>query len=779
MPGPLDEQIGQRVAPAGDAAVSTVLGPDAENAINRRIFETSLDLILVVDRQGNFIRVSPSVTSILGYAPDELVGTSAKALVYPDDLDNTRSEMRAARHDRVTRNFECRYIHKRGRLVNLWWTGVWSDPEQQYFFIGRDITDRKETEKSRARGSRPPCARGRDQRAGPRERGLARRTGGDQRPVQADLRLCARNRGDRGRNVAGSCPPGDRERVTAGMMTMIQHGGLYRDEFRIRRADTGEERWVRAAAQTVLDSGYRVGVHLDITELKQNAHLLEAALDLARLGTWTSDATPDVSLDARVDMSPQTLRIAGLDPKTFDHRVETFWNMIHPEDRGRLAEARNNAIEHGARYDVELRFTRPDKTVRWVHLRAGIIRDAAGRPTKVVGVMQDITETRSAQEQLRQAQKMEAIGNLTGGMAHDFNNLLGVIIGNLDLLHDSRAIAPEDRELVREALAASSSGADLTRRLLAFARRQPLQPQVVKVNVLVSGIAGLLGRTLGEHIPISLKLGDGIWPVRVDPAQLEASLVNLANNARDVMPDGGRLMIATANRHLDEDYAARQIELLPGDYAMVEVSDTGTGIPPDLLTQIFEPFFTTKEPGKGTGLGLSMVFGFVKQSGGHINVYSEPGAGTTFRLYLPRELDGAEATETAVAASPATAGTGETILIVEDNVPMRRIVRRQLVELGYRVIEAEGAAEALDLLTREPVRLLFSDIVMPGEMNGIALAREALTRWPALQVILTSGFPDIRLGGSNGETVTGLRLLTKPYRRAELAEAIREALGPE
>ena len=396
MPGPLDEQIGQRVAPAGDAAVSTVLGPDAENAINRRIFETSLDLILVVDRQGNFIRVSPSVTSILGYAPDELVGTSAKALVYPDDLDNTRSEMRAARHDRVTRNFECRYIHKRGRLVNLWWTGVWSDPEQQYFFIGRDITDRKETE-SREREAAARLA-------------LAVEISGLGLASAASPAVPAEIN-DQFRRIYGFAPeteaigaetllarvhPGDRERVTAGMMTMIQHGGLYRDEFRIRRADTGEERWVRAAAQTVLDSGYRVGVHLDITELKQNAHLLEAALDLARLGTWTSDATPDVSLDARVDMSPQTLRIAGLDPKTFDHRVETFWNMIHPEDRGRLAEARNNAIEHGARYDVELRFTRPDKTVRWVHLRAGIIRDAAGRPTKVVGVMQDITETRSA-----------------------------------------------------------------------------------------------------------------------------------------------------------------------------------------------------------------------------------------------------------------------------------------------------------------------------------------------------------------------------------------------
>ena len=260
----------------------------------------------------------------------------------------------------------------------------------------------------------------------------------------------------------------------------------------------------------------------------------------------------------------------------------------------------------------------------------------------VIAAVRDITDRKAVEIQLRQAQKMEAIGNLTGGMAHDFNNLLGIIIGNLDLLRERQKVDPGSEELAREALDAALRGADLTQRLLAFARRQPLQPQRIDVNELVARISKLLSRTLGENFEITLDLADGVWPIVADPAQLEASLVNIVNNARDAMPKGGALMIATSNRHLDEDYALQHPGLAPGDYALIEVSDTGIGIPPEVVSRIFEPFFTTKEQGKGTGLGLSMVFGFMKQSGGHINVYSEVGVGTTFRLYLPRALAGAE-----------------------------------------------------------------------------------------------------------------------------------------
>jgi PAS domain S-box-containing protein len=383
----------------------------------------------------------------------------------------------------------------------------------------------------------------------------------------------------------------------------------------------------------------------------------------------------------------------------------------------------------------------------------------------VLATVRDVTERRAVDAQLRQAQKMEAIGNLTGGMAHDFNNLLGIIIGNLDLLRDRQSSDPDADELTRESLDAALRGADLTRRLLAFARRQPLQPVRTDVNKLIAGIVKLLERTLGEHIQITLDLYPDTWPVVVDPAQLESGLTNLATNARDAMPGGGQLIIVTGNRSL--------AEVQPGDYAMIEVSDTGTGMPSEVANHIFEPFYTTKEQGKGTGLGLSMVFGFMKQSGGHINVYSEVGIGTTFRLYLRRADPDAEA-GAAVLPAALVRSNGETVLAVEDNASLRRVVVRQLMELGYRVLEAEDGQSALSVLESERVDVLFTDIIMPGGTSGFEIARTVLSRWPAIKVVLTSGFPEERINGA--ADAPNLRLLSKPYRRDDLARIIRDVL---
>jgi signal transduction histidine kinase/ActR/RegA family two-component response regulator len=376
--------------------------------------------------------------------------------------------------------------------------------------------------------------------------------------------------------------------------------------------------------------------------------------------------------------------------------------------------------------------------------------------------------------QLVQAQKMEAIGNLTGGMAHDFNNLLGVVIGNLGLLLDLRSGDAEVADLAGDAIEAATRGAELTRRLLAFARRQPLQPRRIDVNELITEITKLLRRTLGENMEISLELGADTWPVVADPIQLDATLTNLAVNARDAMPKGGRLLIATGSRCLDADYAEAHNEVTPGDYALIEVSDSGCGIPSALVGRIFEPFFTTKERGKGTGLGLSMVFGFVKQSGGHITVYSEEGIGTTFRLYLPRspESDASQARRTAVEI---VQGKGEKVLVVEDNPAMRKIVVRLVRELGYQILEADNAAVALSILEREPVALLFTDIIMPGPTTGLDIARIAIARWPAMRIVLTSGFPQSNFA-DDIELLGKVRLLNKPYRRDELARALRAAL---
>lgn len=408
--------------------------------------------------------------------------------------------------------------------------------------------------------------------------------------------------------------------------------------------------------------------------------------------------------------------------------------------------------------------------------------DETGQPRYLVAMSNDITEQKLAAEALkemedtlRQALKMEAIGNLTGGLAHDFNNLLSVVIGNLDLLREELTKGSGPDELANEALTAALRGAELTRRLLAFARRQPLQPKVIDVNDLIDGVSKLLARTLGTNIEIEFRPMQGVWPVTADPVQLEACLVNLAANARDAMPHGGSLVIATGNRRLDEDYVGLQPGLAAGDYALIEVTDTGNGMPREVLDKIFEPFFTTKSEGKGTGLGLSMVFGFMKQSNGHINVYSEPDVGTTFRLYLPRAASEVDRTGANGQANFAL-GSAETILAVEDNPRLRALVVRQLTQLGYRCLEAEDGPSALKVLEANNVDLLFTDVIMPGGMSGYDLGRIARTRWPRIRVLLTSGFPEEKING-NGQPPWNMRLLLKPYRKEDLALTLREVLA--
>jgi PAS domain S-box-containing protein len=497
----------------------------AVHSVNQRIFETSLDLILVVDRQGNFIRVSPSSLTILGYRPDELIGRSAIDFVHVDDLDSTRNEMRLARRGQLTRNFDCRYVHKDGRVVPLAWTGVWSEPDQQHFFIGRDMTE---------------------------------------------------------------------------------------------------------------------------------------------------------------------------------------------------------------------------------HIKL--------------------------ERQLRQAQKMEAIGQLTGGIAHDFNNILCVIIGETELLAGELAPDPRLLAMVRSIDEAAVRGSQLTQRMLAFARKQPLQSRACNLDEIVTRMTRLLQRTLGEDIAVTSAVPENQWPAVVDPSQLEDAILNLAVNARDAMPRGGRLLIETANVHLDEQYASQNVEVTAGDYAAIIVTDSGAGMSADVIEHAFEPFFTTKEVGQGTGLGLSMVYGFVKQSGGHVKIYSEVGHGTSVRLYLPRADTAAKDTRAAEVATRAPGSCGETILVVEDDPAVRAMAVTLLDTLGYRVLQAEDGNAALSMLRESPaIDLLFTDLIMPNGMSGHELLRMAREHRPGLRALFTSGYSRQFIEG-RGETDLDTPLLGKPYRKQKLADAIRGAL---
>jgi signal transduction histidine kinase len=488
-------------------------------------------------------------------------------------------------------------------------------------------------------------------------------------------------------------------------------------------------------------------------------------------------------LVARVDRIVSSSRDRQGDRLSFGINVDFMGSRLTiNSDRAQILDLLVSTFEETIRANRELERTRSELVAANAKIKsyADELESRVSERTEELATANDILRAeiaahQSTEKQLVQAQKMEAIGTLTGGIAHDFNNLLGVVIGNLDLLAPYVASNEEAAPLHGDAIDAALRGADLTRRLLAFARNQPLNPERVDINTLVGGMVSLLRRVLGANIEIDLDLGSDIWPAMVDPAQLESSLTNLAVNARDAMPHGGRLRFATRNRTLDADYASARQDVTPGDFAMVAVTDSGSGMPPEIVARIFEPFFTTKDKSKGTGLGLAMVFGFMKQSRGHINVYSEVGTGTVFRLYLPR-CDGDAGAARSAIAGEAPLGRGETVLAVEDNISMRKVVSQQLAGLNYRVIEADGAASALQILESESVDVLLSDVIMAGRINGIELARTAMARWPDLRVVLTSGFAPPTLFGDL-ETLGGVRVLTKPYRRDDLARELRTALG--
>jgi len=395
---------------------------------------------------------------------------------------------------------------------------------------------------------------------------------------------------------------------------------------------------------------------------------------------------------------------------------------------------------------------------------------------KAEAMVKRFREIEATESQVRQAQKMEAIGQLTGGVAHDFNNILTVITGSIEILGDAIKDRPDLVQITDMISAAAARGADLTQHLLAFARRQPLQPRSTDVNALVIDAARLLRPTLGEHIEIESMLAHDSAPALIDPSQLSTAMLNLALNARDAMPNGGKLTLETKNVVLDESYAGMNSEVKPGNYVMIAVSDTGKGIPGSVLDKVFEPFFTTKEVGKGSGLGLSMVYGFVKQSNGHIKIYSEEGHGTTVKLYLPQAgcVPDEPAAETGIAGG---VHGDESILIVEDDALVREYVVTQVSRFGYRTLAAGNAAEALAIVDGpERIDLLFTDVIIPGGMNGRQLATEALKRRAGLKVLYTSGYTENAIV-HHGRLDPGVLLLPKPYLSSDLARMIRTALA--
>lgn len=547
-----------------------------------------------------------------------------------------------------------------------------------------------------------------------------------------------------------------------------------------RKGGQGEEVFFDISYSPVFEADGSVGGALCIVSETTQRVLAEREMLAERTRLWTLARDPFLIADMDgtwLSASPAWTEILGWSEEELIGRTSEW--MEHPDD---LAKTREEigALQHGLptlRFENRFRAKNGGyRSFSWT---------AVPDNGKLYCVARDVTDQRAhvtalaeAEAALRQAQKMETLGQLTGGVAHDFNNLLQVVTGNLELL---RRGLPEDDRLRRaadNAMSGAERAALLTQRLLAFSRRQPLTPQHVDPNRLVSRMSDLLVRTLGATIEVETIQAARAWPIEVDVNQMENALLNLAVNARDAMPQGGKLTMEVANTHIDAHYAAQEAEVTPGQYVLISMSDTGEGMSAETLSHAIEPFFTTKEVGRGTGLGLSMVYGFIKQSGGHIRVYSEPGHGTTIKIYLPRHHGPVAANDALTETPRPPRGTGqETVLVCEDDEKVRAYVVEVLSELGYGVIEAGSGPAALDALENAspPVDLLFTDVVLPGGMNGADIAREALARHPDLKILFATGYARNAIF-HHGRLDPGVELLTKPFSYSELAGKVREML---
>ncbi len=616
-----------------------------------RIFETSQDLILVLDSKGSLVQISPSCETILGYRPDEMIGHSGVEFIHPDDLEMSRSEMRAMRRGERGKMSDTRVTHKDGREVSLSWLGTWSEPVQRYFFVGRDMTEA--------------------------------------RIAQENLRE--------------------------------------------------NERMARNIVETALDA---------FVQTDESDAILNWNSEAERIFGWPREQVLGKKL---IDL------------------------VVRESDREDLKQRRDLLLE-GPQQDVlrrrrELWVRRRDGTEFKSELSVTALKTSGGMVFNAF--FRDLTDKIAAEERIRQSEKMEAVGQLTGGIAHDFNNILTVITGTIEILAQSVGKEPQLAAITKMIDEAAARGADLTGHLLAFARKQPLQPREIDVNALVIDTAKLLRPTLGEHIEVESVFEDEACIAVVDPNQLATAILNLALNARDAMPNGGKLILETASIYLDDTYASLH-DIRSGRYSLIAVSDTGTGIPAGIIDRVFDPFFTSKGPGKGTGLGLSMVYGFIKQSAGHIKIYSEEGHGTTIKMYLPPGTGGSLAPENQLVAD--IQGGNETILVVEDDRLVKDYVLAQLHSLGYATLDAANANEALALVKQgRKFDLLFTDVIMPGTMNGRQLADRLLEDCPQLKVLFTSGYTENAII-HHGRLDSGVLLLAKPYRKSDMARMIRRAL---
>ena len=738
---------------------------------------------------GQIVECNLSFGEMLGYSVEELSTLNFQQIIHPDDLDafyQDINDILLGIHD--SRVIEKRYLHKSGDIVwsRISITSQRDDNDQPLHLLAicENITDTKLAEAKRSEAERSLTQLLRNLP------GVAYRCLFDEHWTMLYLsesfkRLTGYEAEDVLNNkcidFASLIHPDDRQLPAQITAEAIAKKQSFQVEYRVIHKN-GSVRWFWEQGSGICNADGEVeiieGYITDITLQKEaDASIRQSEQRFQLLSKATNDAIWDWDLQTnRIWWSDSFYSLFGSHKDKAEPTFEAWEKRVHPDDRKRVTGNLNRAVQTLQQsWSDNYRFQRNDGSYADVIDRGYVIYNNENAPVRMVGGITDISERLEIEEKLRQSQRLEAVGQLTGGVAHDFNNLLTVIVGNAEILTESLSVDSNLRGLSEMIQEAADRGAELIRSLLAFARRQPLDPKHVDVNQLLMNFQALLARSIGETITLELELPTELWLAQVDPGQLENALLNLAINARDAMPSGGRLLIETLNIVLSEEYAA-QHDVTPGDYVMVAVSDTGIGIAPENLDKVFEPFYTTKSKDKGTGLGLAMVYGFAKQSFGHVNVYSEVGQGTTIRLYLPRSPE-EHAQHTLASHTRLEHPSGqESILVVEDDELVRSYVTAQLQASGYQVISASNGQQALEIIQGEQkIDLLFTDVVMPGGMTGRDLSDTAQRIRPGLKVLYTSGYTENSIV-HHGRLDAGVMLLTKPYSREELMTKIHQAL---
>jgi PAS domain S-box-containing protein len=756
---------------------------------HRTILQAALDGFCLTDGPGNLLEVNDAYCRMTGYSAQELLRMSIT------DLEATENENEIAAHLRQImihgeHRFESRHRRKDGSVIDVEVVAQYRPREGgQFITLIRDISMRKRAETA-LRAERDRFSKIVGTAPGVICSFRRRPDGTDSFPyvspaIQDVFGIRPEDLAQDASIMNTMIHPDHQEPLTNGIAESERTLSPWRDEFRFMHPEKGEI-WIGAHSMPEREQdGGTIwhGFLTDITErkraeqaLRESEANLNQAQETARMGSWIDD------LSGRISWSVGMYRIYGVSPSTFVPNDESFIKMVHPDDRMAMNEWLRSCNAGEKPGPLEFRTIFPDGSIHYYCGRGDLVCDAGGKPTHISGTVQDITEQKQAQiekdklqAQLNQAHKMESIGRLAGGVAHDFNNMLGVILVNVDLalnqLEDDHPLRAELEEIRK----AANRSADLTRQLMAFARKQTVAPKVLDLNETVAGMLKMLQRLIGEDIRLDWRPNPSLWRVRMDPTQIDQILANLCINARDAINGAGTIMIKTDNVQGDEVYCTDHSGFAPGDYVRLEVADDGCGMDQATQDSIFEPFFTTKELGKGTGLGLATTYGIVRQNNGLIYIHSEIGLGTSFEILLPRHTPKPEEMRQERGTSPAPRGC-ETILLVEDEPSVLRMTSALLKKQGYEVLAAGSPGEAIRLAREHAgeIHLLITDVIMP-EMNGRELAQSLLSHYPQLKHMFISGYTDDIIA-HHGILDEGVHFVQKPFSVKDLTAKVREVL---